>query len=83
MGAVRHTAPMDTTHTQSPSVDVAPAAMRETEAAHYCGLSAAFFRAARVGRCEGPPYIRVGRAVVYLRTDLDRWLESRRVGGRR
>jgi hypothetical protein len=28
---------------------------------------------------DGPPYIRVGRAIRYLRADLDRWLAAHRV----
>ena len=30
-------------------------------------------------RGGGPPYVKRGRAVRYLRRDLDRWLESLRV----
>jgi hypothetical protein len=57
-----------------------PAGLREPDAARYLGLTPAFLRAARVGRCAGPAYVRVGRAVVYLRPDLDAFLQSRRVG---
>ncbi len=58
---------------------VPPAGLRESEAARYTGLTQSFLRAARVGRCEGPAYCRVGRAIVYLRPDLDAFLLSRRV----
>jgi hypothetical protein len=66
-------------HTQSPT-NIAPAALNDIDAARYVGLSCGFLRAARVGRCNGPSYIRAGRAVRYLISDLDVWLESRRVG---
>lgn len=57
-----------------------PAALREADAARYVGLTCSFLRAARVGRCDGPAYIRVGRAVLYLASDLDAWLRAHRVG---
>ena len=31
-------------------------------------------------RGEGPPYVRLGRAVRYLRADVDAWVLARRVG---
>jgi hypothetical protein len=65
------------------SVPSPPAALRERDAAQYVGLTPSFLRAARVGRCDGPAYVRVGRAVLYRRADLDDWLASHRVGGAR
>jgi hypothetical protein len=70
-----------THHTPTPPTDLSPAAFREGDAARYIGLTASFLRAARVGRCDGPPYLRAGRAIIYLRADLDAWLAARRVGG--
>lgn len=57
---------------------------RECEAAIYLGLSRATLRrgrmeGARAGRCETPPFIRMGRAIRYLQADLDLWLQSHRV----
>lgn len=63
----------------APAPDITPAALREPDAAKYIGLTPSFLRAARVGRCDGPPYIRVGRAVLYRRDDLDAFLQSRRI----
>jgi hypothetical protein len=67
----------------TPPTDIAPAALREADAARYLGLTASFLRAARVGRCDGPTYVRIGRAVAYLRADLDAFLDARRVGATR
>lgn len=58
--------------------------LTEANAAAYLGLSRSTLRQ---GRCEGrrenrmppPPYIKLGRKIVYLREDLDRWLENCRV----
>lgn len=50
------------------------------EAAQYLGLSPGTLP---VWRCNGRhaiPFIRVGRAIRYRKSDLDRWLESRTVG---
>jgi len=30
------------------------------------------------GNPEAPPYIKIGKSVRYLKTDLDDWLEKRR-----
>ena len=51
------------------------------DAATYVGYSIEYLRAARIRRvrCEGPPFIRIGRSIRYLIADLDRWLESHRV----
>jgi hypothetical protein len=68
-------------HTPSPIIT--PAALRERDAATYLSLTRSYLRAARVGRCDGPPYIRAGRAVLYRRTDLDAWLDRHCVGGDR
>ena len=65
----------------TPYHPITPVALREPEAAQYLGLSQAFLRASRRGRGDGPPYIRVGRAVLYRRADLDAFLAARRVGG--
>jgi len=59
---------------------IRPAALREADAAKYLDVSIAFLRDARIGRSSGPPFVRISRKVVrYLRADLDRWLESKRV----
>jgi predicted DNA-binding transcriptional regulator AlpA len=56
----------------------------EHEAARAIRMSVAFLRA---GRCRGtlgnqtpcPPHLKLGRAVRYRRSDLQIWLEARRV----
>ncbi len=53
------------------------AAMRGKEASLYVGLSEPFLKKLRsIG--GGPQYIKLGRAVRYLREDLDRWLQENR-----
>lgn len=51
-----------------------------SDAALYIGMSESWLRQSRMsGRLHGPPFLRLGsRAVRYLRTDLDRWLQERR-----
>jgi predicted DNA-binding transcriptional regulator AlpA len=51
--------------------------LRTPELAEYCGLSASFFNNARV-RGDGPPFTRVGRAVLYDLADIDHWLSAGR-----
>ena len=79
---------MTTTHTIDTHTDTAPAirprAIDTPAAARYMGISQEFLRQARIygnrdGRTPGPPFIRIGRKVMYLVDDLDRWLEGRRV----
>lgn len=67
---------MDARTTQ---LDLPPTALAETDAARYIGMTTSYLRAARVGRCEGPPYVRLGRSVRYLVTDLDAYVQERRV----
>ncbi len=64
---------------------IIPRALSECDAAIYLGISRISLRQ---GRCEGkrenrmppPPYVRLGRRkIVYLRDDLDSWLEKYRV----
>lgn len=52
----------------------------EAEAAAYIGMSRSWMRQARMnGLAYGPPYLKIGRAIRFLKTDLDQWLESRRI----
>ncbi len=53
--------------------------LRDREAAIYIGMSESWLRQARMnGNPDAPPFVKIGRAVRYLRDDLDTWLESRR-----
>ncbi len=50
------------------------------EAARYIAMSESFLRQVRIegdreSRTPGPPFIKIGRAVRYLKQDLDAWLE--------
>lgn len=60
-----------------------PAAMNEAEAARYIGMSRGWLRLGRSrGNPDTPPYVKVSRAVRYLRADLDRWIAERHVDPR-
>lgn len=63
---------------------VAKKALTEAETATYISMSQSFLRQARmngdrVGRTPGPPFLRIGRAIRYLREDLDTWLDQFRI----
>ena len=57
--------------------------LTDVEAAAYLGMSVSFLRQARCngnreGRTTGPPFIKIGRSIRYLITDLDIWLLEHR-----
>jgi len=43
-------------------------------AAQYLGVSEAWLRKARQDKA-GPPYVRIGRTIIYRKADLDEFLE--------
>ena len=52
------------------------------EAAVYIGMSESWLRQSRMDSAEFseiPPFVKIGRAVRYLRSDLDDWLYTHRV----
>jgi predicted DNA-binding transcriptional regulator AlpA len=58
--------------------------LSETQAAEYIGLSRSTLRQGRMdgdreGRCPTPPFVRLGRKIIYLREELDCWLDQHRV----
>ena len=60
---------------------LSPRSLSEIEAALYICMSRSFLRQARMdgkrdNRTPAPPFIKIGRAVRYLREDLDSWLDS-------
>ncbi|GAB1623760.1 hypothetical protein AAOGI_38100 [Agarivorans albus] len=55
--------------------------LTEQETAIYIGMSRSYLRQARMSgnrdnHTPAPPFIKIGRAVRYLREDLDAWLCS-------
>lgn len=55
--------------------------LNEKEASIYIGMSVSFLQKDRMngalpGRELGPRYAKLGKRVVYLREDLDAWLEE-------
>lgn len=64
-------------------MEVKKQTLTEKEAAIYCGVSCAFLRQSRCdgnlkGRTQAPPWIKAGRKVLYLISDLDNWLDQNR-----
>jgi predicted DNA-binding transcriptional regulator AlpA len=60
-------------------------ALNEKDTARYVGMSVSFLRRARCegapgGRTPGPPFVKLGRSVRYLVSDLDAWLQAHRQG---
>lgn len=60
--------------------------LSEKEAAEYIGISISLLRQARRGcfkdqpnRIQAPPYIKLGRIIRYKITDIDKWIEDKRV----
>jgi excisionase family DNA binding protein len=60
---------------EAPPAD--PGAVSTPEAAAYLGLSPATLETLRT-RGGGPPFVKLGRRVVYRREDLDAWLNAAR-----
>jgi predicted DNA-binding transcriptional regulator AlpA len=53
------------------------AAWSARETAQRCSISEPFLKKLRL-KGEGPPYLMLGRRVLYLPMDVEAWLESRR-----
>ena len=60
------------------SHDTTSDVLREPDACRYIGMSIPWMRQARMRGC-GPAYLRIGRAIRYRISDLDAWLETRRI----
>jgi len=50
---------------------------RTIDAASYCGMAKSTLEKLRVTG-DGPPYLKIGRTVVYDAADLDEWLATKR-----
>ena len=60
--------------------------LTESQAAPYIGMSRSFLRQSRMNgkrpkRTAGPPFLKIGRKVLYLADDLDDWLLEHRHDG--
>lgn len=51
--------------------------LNEDEAARYCRQARITLAKARL-RGDGPPFLKLGRSVRYLKSDLDKYLASKR-----
>ncbi len=59
--------------------EVTSPTLTSPEAANYVGMSDSWLRQSRMrGNPDAPPYIKIGKAVRYLKADLDAWLEKLR-----
>ncbi|HLF97870.1 MAG TPA: hypothetical protein VI457_12080 [Methylococcaceae bacterium] len=78
-----HTTPR-ATNTTPHGAEPEQRAFTEIQAAIYIQMSPSFLRIARMAgdranRTPPPPHVKIGRKVLYLRDDLDAWLERHRV----
>lgn len=53
--------------------------MTRPQAAEYLGTSHQFLEQDAVTKRHGIPFIKIGRKVAYLKSDLDSWLMAHRV----
>jgi Helix-turn-helix domain len=67
-------------HTPAAAVHGDSPTLSDPDAARYINKSPSWLRQSRM-RGEGPPYIRIGRSISYLKADLDRYLDQHRCGG--
>lgn len=63
------------------SNNIEPRALSEKQAACYIGMSVSFLQKDRMdgvlrSRTAGPKWARIGKRIIYLRNDLDVWLEA-------
>jgi len=50
----------------------------EKETAQYIGMSISWLRQARMnGNKNAPPFLKIGKAVRYRKSDLDAWLDTK------
>lgn len=75
---------MNNTPQAIPPKEITPQAVTERDAAKYIAMSVPFLRQSRTtgnrtNHTPAPPWVKIGRAVRYLRGDLDRWLQENRV----
>jgi predicted DNA-binding transcriptional regulator AlpA len=56
---------------------IPPRAMRVNDAAEYTSISVSTLNKLRLTG-GGPTYVKIGKSVVYLISDLDKWLENNR-----
>jgi predicted DNA-binding transcriptional regulator AlpA len=80
-GSVRLDSPTPSGEFNMTNSTVVKRAYTEQETAAYIGMSRSFLRQSRMeghrkNRTIAPPFIKIGRAVRYLKEDLDQWLES-------
>lgn len=54
--------------------------LSESEAAEYIGMSISWLSKSRLpGREDAPPWLKIGRRVVYDSAELDAWLAAHRM----
>lgn len=58
--------------------------LTEKEAAEYINMSRSFLRQDRMNglrknRTKGPDFVKIGRAIRYLKEDLDIWLDNHKI----
>ena len=61
---------------ESSSTEITPRGLSTVAAARYTGLSPSFLEKARIGKTKtaGPKFRKIGKRILYLRDDLNRYL---------
>jgi hypothetical protein len=85
-GATRGTVVQDKTSSNLLGKPPIHRLLTEKQAAPYIGMSRSFLRQSRMNgrrqnRTPGPPFLKIGRKVLYLVEDLDTWLLEHRHDG--
>ncbi len=63
---------------ESSGTEITPRGLNTEAAAKYTSLSPSFLEKARIGKTKtpGPKFKKIGKRIIYLRDDLNRYLES-------
>lgn len=70
---------IEPTRTDNNQFNFATERMSRPQAAKYIGTSAGFLEQDATTNRHGIPFIKIGRKVAYLKSDLDAWLMAHRV----
>ena len=61
-----------------PSLNSIPRRVRTKDAAKHLGIAARTLEKIRITDSDGPPFYKIGRAVIYDLDECDEWLASKR-----
>ena len=78
MALETHTNSADSIQTVNCNPSIEVRAFNTVDASRYAGHSEGYFKKARRGKTgtPGPKFRKIGKRVIYLREDLDEWLDQ-------